>query len=478
MKKNRNIIRRIGSAVMAATLAFGVSAPMTVQAKTAYKVKKLKAVTLAVGKSKMVTVKSKAEVKWTTSNRKIAAVKSLGKSKAKVTAKKTGVATITGKSGSLKWTIKITVKKSKTVNLKAISLTVGSSKAVTANTKLKVKWTSSNKAVAAVKSTAKNKAKVTAKKVGTAIVTGKAGKTKWTAKVTVKKNGTDKSNKNSKNGKNNTTNSATDGKALLDKNIKALLHEIKADEGTSDIQKFARLCHWWSENITYGGEYKANKAIMAKYGKSFNMGEDYVGCIGAAYVYETREGVCGPQAEAFKYFGDLMGLKSITVYSYADYHEALHVYLDDGWYEFDPVFICKNPNNENNEPTSPCITYNEFINGTGKSYYKTILANALYLYPEGTTNSKGQTAEEIVYNRMYSLYHMDTYRVAKIYHEEKGEYFSAGSKCKNPSEHYGNKEKRDGPYEFGHTGVGYDKGKTGEVLDGKKYIDVVLADYL
>ena len=79
---------------------------------------------------------------------------------------------------------------------------------------------------------------------------------------------------------------------------------------------------------------------------------------------------------------------------------------------------------------------------------------------------------------MYIRYKTHTYRVAKIYHEKSGECYSGGSNCNNPSEHYGNKDKIDGPYFFEHTGKGYDTGTIGEKLDGQKYIDVFLADYL
>lgn len=470
--------RRIGAVFLVAAMAGSLCAPIVTlvpEAKTVKTTaKKLKNSTIYVGSSKTVSVSSKSKVKWTTSNRKVAFVKSASKAKAKITAKNTGTATITGKAGRTKWTMKVSVKRkgstTKTVKLKAVSLTVGKSKTVTANTKSKVLWSSSNKAVAAVKSAGKNKAKVTAKKAGTAIVTGKAGKTKWTAKVTVKKKSTGGSTKNTADNTLDTT--------LLDKNIKTMLHSIGADTATSDIQKFARLCHWWTQNVTYGNYYKNSEAVMNKYGKGYKIEDDYNGCISAAYILETKAGVCGPQAEAFKYFGDLIGLKSVTIFNSSDNHEWLHVYLDDGWYEFDPTFICINPDNKNNEPTSPCITYNEYINGTEKSKYNSLLANAKYLYPDGTTNSKGQTAEEIVKEKMYIRYKTHTYRVAKIYHEKSGEYYSAGANCNNPSEHYGNKDKRDGPYFFEHTGKGYDTGTIGEKLDGQKYIDVILADYL
>lgn len=80
-----------------------------------------------------------------------------------------------------------TVKKTKTVKLKGVSIITGSSKTITVKSSSKVKWATSKKSVATVKSAGKSKAKVTAKKTGTATVTGKAGSKKWTVKVKVKK---------------------------------------------------------------------------------------------------------------------------------------------------------------------------------------------------------------------------------------------------------------------------------------------------
>ncbi|MCM1498296.1 MAG: Ig-like domain-containing protein [Clostridium sp.] len=65
-------------------------------------------VTITVGKSVTLKVKNtKKKVKWSTSNRKVAAVSKKGK----VTGKKAGKATITAKVGGKKYTCKVTVKK-------------------------------------------------------------------------------------------------------------------------------------------------------------------------------------------------------------------------------------------------------------------------------------------------------------------------------------------------------------------------------
>ena len=65
--------------------------------------------TLFVGKTFKLKIKgTNQKVKWSTSNKKIATVNSSGK----VTAKKKGTCTITGKVNGKKYTCKITVKKS------------------------------------------------------------------------------------------------------------------------------------------------------------------------------------------------------------------------------------------------------------------------------------------------------------------------------------------------------------------------------
>lgn len=74
------------------------------------------------------------------------------------------------------------------LNKKKAQITVGGSFSLNVKgTKKKVKWSTSNKKVAAVKSTGKVKCKVTAKKAGKATITAKAGKKKYKCKVTVVK---------------------------------------------------------------------------------------------------------------------------------------------------------------------------------------------------------------------------------------------------------------------------------------------------
>ncbi|BBH27578.1 hypothetical protein SG0102_25120 [Intestinibaculum porci] len=121
-KEIHNSIMNIGAAMLALAVAAGASTPAITsftQAQPVTKTKKkakakttvLKAVTLTKGKSRTVSVKTKSKVKWTSSNAKVASVKSISKSKVKVTAKKEGSTKVSGKAGSAKWSFSVKVKK-------------------------------------------------------------------------------------------------------------------------------------------------------------------------------------------------------------------------------------------------------------------------------------------------------------------------------------------------------------------------------
>ena len=127
-KEIHNNLMKIGAAILALTVAAGASTPAITsftQAQPVTKTKKkakakkktkakttvLKAVTLTKGKSRTVSVKTKSKVKWTSSNAKVVSVKSISKSKVKVTAKKEGSTKVSGKAGSAKWSFTVKVKK-------------------------------------------------------------------------------------------------------------------------------------------------------------------------------------------------------------------------------------------------------------------------------------------------------------------------------------------------------------------------------
>lgn len=113
---------------------------------------------------------TKKSVKWTSSKKSIATVDKNGK----VTAKKAGTTTITGKIGSKKYKCTITVKKP-SLNEAKLTLTKGSKSTLKLLGTKAVSWKSSKSSVVSVD----KKGKIKAKKVGSATVSVKAknGKT-------------------------------------------------------------------------------------------------------------------------------------------------------------------------------------------------------------------------------------------------------------------------------------------------------------
>lgn len=132
-------------------------------------------------KGKKLTLKvtgTKSKAKWSSSNKKIATVSSKGV----VTAKKKGSATITAKVGKKKYTCKVTVE-TPSLNKKSVTVNKGNTYQLKLNgTKQKITWTSSNKKIVTVSS----KGKVTAKGIGSATISAKAGGVTYKCKVTVK----------------------------------------------------------------------------------------------------------------------------------------------------------------------------------------------------------------------------------------------------------------------------------------------------
>ena len=130
-------------------------------------------------------------VTWTTSDQSVATV-----SNGVVTAKKVGTATITAKAGDKTATCQITVVATEvtsvTLNKTTASLRAGETVTLTATvnpadaTDKTVTWTSSDQTVATVLNGV-----VTAKKVGTATITAKAGSKTATCKITVEPSSVD-----------------------------------------------------------------------------------------------------------------------------------------------------------------------------------------------------------------------------------------------------------------------------------------------
>lgn len=182
-----------GTAIITAKTVNEKSASYTVRVvimPTGIKLNK-SSLTLQKGKSQTVkatlnpTNTTEKNIKWTTSNSKVAAV-----SNGKITAKSVGTATITASTvngQTAKCTVKVIINPT-SVKLNKNSLLLGKGKNYQLKatiypknaTDKKIKWTSSNNKVLTV-----SNGKITAKSVGTAVITVKTSNGK-TAKCTVK----------------------------------------------------------------------------------------------------------------------------------------------------------------------------------------------------------------------------------------------------------------------------------------------------
>lgn len=140
---------------------------------------KLSATKVVLIKKDTTTLKVKnykGSVKWKTSKKAVATVSTKGK----ITAKKAGKANITATCGGKKLTCKVTVEDPK-MSLAKLSVEEGATAtlALNGNTQ-KITWSSSNKSVATVANGV-----VTGVTAGTAKITAKVGKHKYTCTVTV-----------------------------------------------------------------------------------------------------------------------------------------------------------------------------------------------------------------------------------------------------------------------------------------------------
>ena len=135
---------------------------------------------LYVGKtSQLKVVNWKKAVKWSSSNNKVVKVSSKGK----ITAVKTGTATVKARIAKKTLTCKVTVKSPGMSVKKAVLYVKGKSLQLKVNgVSGKTVWSSANKKIFKVSS----KGKITAVKTGTTVVKAKIGKKVYTCKVTVK----------------------------------------------------------------------------------------------------------------------------------------------------------------------------------------------------------------------------------------------------------------------------------------------------
>ncbi len=189
--------KKTGKAKVTVTLNSGLKKSITVKVQSGtVKTTKIsgveKTLKLSLGKKKALApvispVTSQEKVTYTSSNKKVVTVSSKGV----ITAKGSGKAKITVKSGSKKAVVTVTVPKmapQKITNVAAsITLKRGKSKTLTpklspSGSQAKITYVSSNKSVASVSSSGK----ITAKKKGKAVITVKAGNVSVKCKVTVK----------------------------------------------------------------------------------------------------------------------------------------------------------------------------------------------------------------------------------------------------------------------------------------------------
>lgn len=175
MRLCRNKLKKV-LVMFLAVIIVAAMLPMQGEA-AAVKLNKTK-MTIYVGSSKTLKVKgTSGKVKWTSSKKSVATVKSNGK----VTAKKAGKATITAKVNKKAYQCEVTVK-NPYLNQKNLTLSQGKTYQLSITGTSAAAWTSSNESVASVS----DKGKVTANKAGKATITckGKNGKT-YKCKVTV-----------------------------------------------------------------------------------------------------------------------------------------------------------------------------------------------------------------------------------------------------------------------------------------------------
>lgn len=164
-------------------IALPASATALHQKQSKPKISKTKAI-LYVGQTLSLKTTGLKSVKWSSSNKKVAAV-----TKGKVTAKSAGTATITAASGKTKLKCKVTVK-AITLSSKKVTTTVGQVVPVTVSCKDVnkgiVTWKSSNSSVAKIQVSNAYRALIIGRNPGTCTVTATIFGKAYKCSVTVK----------------------------------------------------------------------------------------------------------------------------------------------------------------------------------------------------------------------------------------------------------------------------------------------------
>ena len=182
-----------------------------------------------------------------------------------------------------------------TVKISKKSVTIDAGSSVTlkiTGTSKTVKWSSSKKSVAAVSSTGKYKAKVTAKKAGTAKITAKVGSKKYTCTVTVKY--ADGSRQNPANAEAGVTVTTYYGKMYFKVTEKY--------RGAEAISKLKELGEWNSyEEYTYEKKEVGTDLLLLKYDVKAISGFDEYALSGSDIInsYRIYNGACNKSIDDF-----------------------------------------------------------------------------------------------------------------------------------------------------------------------------------
>lgn len=171
-------MKKLRKMLLFMVVLLGFTMVIPAQESAAVKISK-KSVVLIKGQTTVLKITGTThKATWSSNKKSIANVSATGK----VAAKAKGIATITAKIGSKKYTCKVTVQ-DPIISKKTLLLYVdGSSSLKLSGTNQKVSWKSSNTKIATVNS----KGKITAKKAGKVNITATVLKKKYTCKVTVK----------------------------------------------------------------------------------------------------------------------------------------------------------------------------------------------------------------------------------------------------------------------------------------------------